>query len=1198
MKKSHLLLVALLVFPSTSPLFAQTAAQRSHARQLEAIPVGGLVETTWDDPDWILAASDHILPRSQTTRFWKFDSGVTQASVCPIAPLGEGTLASLYVRSGINFSLLPDCSTAVTPTPLKGPQYVSLGPEELGSYGIKLGGIDVAIEGGVRIRAALPSGLPDVSEVQVGPSGGAGVPVQHVREYREGSRDVIYYTPPPLSCLRAPAARGVYEVFIDAAGGRRIILGSLNYTEDPSDGMRATRIGVETAIEELLLHRSSEFLSGGREVAAQAEAILHGILGRAKTDFDTSEERGAVLGELEAFLPAVRRSLQDVMSGNNYNSVSSTLVRSIPGGQILTAGGCPPQIYVDRAATGANNGSSWGNAFTNLQTAMDFASMCSAGTPIWVKRGTYLPTKRSHPGDPRSVSFMLPKGVEVYGGFAGGETSVGQRNPMANPTTLSGDLAGNDHLGNFGDNAYQVVRIASGDPDTALDGLVVRGGYADGQAFPQARGAGIYISAGNPRIVGCFITANTASERGGGVFGEPGSSPTIDGCMVSGNEAIKGGGLYLDGGTPLIKNCLIRSNTGDTSAGGIWLGSQSRAQVIDCTFKHNEAEELGGGIHVADQSTPTFTRCRIIANSSEYGAMSCKASTITLRNCTFSSNASTDIAGALWAYAGSDVNLDDCVFIGNSSIQTGALGGLASDFSATGCLFQNNSASANIGVLELKDNSTATLSDCDFVNNSASSSGAIAVDNSTAILSNCSFRNNDVVNGGGAITLSQGDADLTSCSFTNNSAEVGGALLAVDSDLAMNQCSILDNAADFGGGVVCKNTSASLVACTFDSNGMNCILGGAIRLMAGTDASLKNCIFRTNRANQAGAIAIDASVCSVTVCLFERNSANGNIGALQISGGSTATLSGCDFTGNSARNSGAVIVDNSTATLTSCDFQDNAATLNGGALTLLQGNANLVDCNFTSNSANGGGAILLSDSATNTSFSGCNLAANTAATGGAALVMGISAPTFESCLFMSNTASAWGGGISLHGSRQTTVRNCMFVGNSAGSQGGGIRKQLLSGLLLQGSTLGGNSAAGQGGGIFLDGFATIRNSLLWGNSDGGGLIQSAQIFVLGGTTGFIHYSSIQGWIGNLGGTNNNGTNPLFVNPTQGDYHINLNSPARDSGDPNYQPKVGETDLDGEARVGRGIIDRGADEAYDTNGNGIPDYLEVLSITTT
>src|SRR5262245_14188908 len=94
--------------------------------------------------------------------------------------------------------------------------------------------------------------------------------------------------------------------------------------------------------------------------------------------------------------------------------------------------------YVDAGATGANNGTSWANAYTNLQSALNVAL---AGEEIWVAQATYKPAA---PGGPRTATFQLRNGVVIYGGFPAGGGTFAQRNPDTFETVLSGDLNGND----------------------------------------------------------------------------------------------------------------------------------------------------------------------------------------------------------------------------------------------------------------------------------------------------------------------------------------------------------------------------------------------------------------------------------------------------------------------------------------------------------------------------------------------------------------------------------------------------------------------------------------------------------------------------------------------------------------------------------------------------------------------------------
>ena len=131
------------------------------------------------------------------------------------------------------------------------------------------------------------------------------------------------------------------------------------------------------------------------------------------------------------------------------------------------------QIYVDADANGASDGSSWTDAYTNLQDALSIAT----GTDqIWIAAGTYTPTVPLDAGDARTATFYISgdqDGLTIYGGFAGTETALSERDLVANKTLLSGDLNGDDTSGgDNSENAYHVLVFDGGDfigPDVGAE---------------------------------------------------------------------------------------------------------------------------------------------------------------------------------------------------------------------------------------------------------------------------------------------------------------------------------------------------------------------------------------------------------------------------------------------------------------------------------------------------------------------------------------------------------------------------------------------------------------------------------------------------------------------------------------------------------------------------------------------------------
>jgi hypothetical protein len=133
------------------------------------------------------------------------------------------------------------------------------------------------------------------------------------------------------------------------------------------------------------------------------------------------------------------------------------------------------QLFVDKDATGANDGSSWADAYTDLQTAIDNAS---GSSELWIAEGTYTP-------DSEEDSFIITgaiDGVELYGGFDGTETSRDQRAPRQHRTILSGDRKGDD-TDPDGDGVIEDAANIAGDENAHhvlhLDG-------ASGGPLPQA----------------------------------------------------------------------------------------------------------------------------------------------------------------------------------------------------------------------------------------------------------------------------------------------------------------------------------------------------------------------------------------------------------------------------------------------------------------------------------------------------------------------------------------------------------------------------------------------------------------------------------------------------------------------------------------------------------------------------------------
>lgn len=292
-------------------------------------------------------------------------------------------------------------------------------------------------------------------------------------------------------------------------------------------------------------------------------------------------------------------------------------VRTEPKGKI---------IYVDSNASGANNGSSWIDAFKYLQDGLTEAS---ESVQIWVAEGIYKPDQgKNRRKGYRAASFVLKKGVVIYGGFPSGGGAREDINPQVNITTLSGDLQGNDAtdivpaklLGDptRDDNSYRVVSASGTDFNTVLDGFIITGGNAKGDyQSSYNKGGGVYCKSGSLTLSNCVFKANSGT-LGGAMYNLIGD-PSLINCTFLLNYADdSGGAVYSSRGSPILYNCVFGSNYAKEKGGGVYNEYNSPIK-INCTFSGNSAY-AGGGIY-CNKSKPIITNCILWGNSSRYGKL-------------------------------------------------------------------------------------------------------------------------------------------------------------------------------------------------------------------------------------------------------------------------------------------------------------------------------------------------------------------------------------------------------------------------------------------------------------------------------------------------------------------------------------------------------------------------------------------------
>jgi len=600
---------------------------------------------------------------------------------------------------------------------------------------------------------------------------------------------------------------------------------------------------------------------------------------------------------------------EDVDYRNGVATIQANAAGFVPGDLLaheLDNDPAPAIVYVKSSANGAGDGRSWSDAFPDLQQALDAAADRSEIHQVWVAAGTYRPSRRVIAQNRRTSTFSMLPGLAIYGGFAGTETALGQRDPAAHPTILTGDLDGDD-TGNFdsqtrSENAYSVVGAVNIDETATLDGFTITHGHAN-KVDPQSNGrsgAGIKASHAKVSFANCDIKENFANVLGAAMDVESESKLTMSDCRIelnavgtmlnpgeSGGTAyvrdsdsdfvncsflnntvtgynVEAGALFVYRGAISLTNCTIQgnaalansSNTASSYGGGIVLWD-SMLNMVDCRVLGNRADEYGG--MVFDSDFPAFIDTCIFSGNvatklyyGDVGALSISAGdSVSVRDTVFESNTSHGYAGAV--YSSGPVHFLNCTFHANTSLSTGSGGGLSASHGALieDCLFQQNRAYTG-GGLYLVGSYSGSSVDLPVVRRSR-------------------FENNQASRGGG-LYISRGRAE--NCEFVANQAEQGGGLNAVTT--TVTGCRLFGNRA----------------------TGMYSYTSGGGLFVSG-NSDITNCVFSGNwAAKEGGAISANGDLATrIANCTLAGNTSGLTTGGLSVGHGRTY-VDNCIFWGN------------------------------------------------------------------------------------------------------------------------------------------------------------------------------------------------------------------------------------------------------------------------------------------------------------
>ncbi|MCL1887522.1 MAG: hypothetical protein FWF96_01450 [Kiritimatiellaeota bacterium] len=699
-------------------------------------------------------------------------------------------------------------------------------------------------------------------------------------------------------------------------------------------------------------------------------------------------------------------------------------------------------------------------------------------------------------------------------------------------------------------NATLRIESVDGAETTIIDGggtqrCVTLGSYA-------------YTADTNTVLVGFTLRNGRVSETSDSAYGGGALRGTLIGCVLTNNtvEAASAGFTAYGGGAygSLMFDCHIVANKAIGNAASSHGGGANLCKMTDCKIVGNQSvstsgNAYGGGISQCDATGSVLADNRVQSDSNHiYGG---------------------------GAYSG---GLNRCVISGNKALGVVAGGGGTCNATLNNCLVIENEAAYGGGV------SGGFLRNCTISMNRATATGSTAGGGITGgvTANNCIVVAN--VDGNNTFNNHNNSAFYSSCTTPNDNlhGNIDANPLFVDpfNDFRLQPTSPCIDAGD-----------DTVLSGDLDLDGKPRILG--VHMDMGAYEWQPEWYVNIQRPNDTGdgkswATAKKTLQTAVNLTGFGDiihvadgtydaiGTANKSITIISENGATATTIDGRNITRCAKLDLSIVAVPNYIPfetntvligfTLTRGRSTGSSANYFGGGVR----GGTLYDCVISSNmvyssassQVHGGGAY-------GSVLNGCDVIGNTAtnitswSNGG-----GVEACVLNRCTVKDNLAASENSRVYGGGALNSVLNNCLIIGNNVplssdpNTYGGGVYS-----CSLVNCTVAGNKASRGAGVATSSGTEVISNCIVWDNYNTAGTLNN----FYSGASGTIIRNTCS--MPRQVGDDNIDDNPLFVNPTIGDYRLQSDSLCRGAGD--FAFVFGAYDLDGNPRTTDGAVDMGA-----------------------